>query len=329
MMARLLVILFLTSANVYAQPPGIADSMMRMKGTWGKFAHTYPNGPRNLFPVVEKKVDSIAKMFRQAYPELRGTDGAWYASLDETPVYAGGPWAYAYRAGFKYFYYNTAYKKVMTTGETGTWAYALVNRVAWFFEAQDLSVDVDGMQRVMWKFPHEKGGWKGYTLYEPVAHDKTASAVILTKQGRIPWKPVTQLQYLQALRKKHEAEKKHALDNALNEDFRKKFRDFWDKELKIIDDYIKNNSEATLNQQAIISNWRIFRGSFPTLDSEKSAYKMVYIDHGYFNDKLPTYAPQLIVLYWRWNNNAPGLYFREQLETNFPVQKLQAMISQN
>ena len=32
------------------------------------------------------------------------------------------------------------------------------------------------------------------------------------------------------------------------------------------------------------------------------------------------------VLFWRWENNAPGLYFKKKLEENFSVEKLKAML---
>lgn len=326
-------VLLLAAFNAVAQvPQGIDDSIMNVKGTWSTRAAFYPtpnqSRPANLFPVLNKKVDSIAAIFRQAYPNLRGTNAFWYSSLDEGALYNGGPWSYAYRSGFMYYYYNTAYKKIVPTGETGTWAYAFVNRVFWLFDQTQMNIEADGQKRAVWIFPHEKGEWNGYTLYEPVTHGgEYASAIMLTKNGRLPYKPISQLQYLQALRKIREKEKQESnakVDKSLAQVLQKQ-NEFWDKELKIIDDYINNTDKATLSQQAIVSNWRIFKGSFPTL-KDKHAYKLVYIDPEYFNNKLPSYTPQFIVVYWRWNNNAPGRYFKQQFEQNFRAERLKAMI---
>lgn len=358
------------NAFAFAQPAGIDDSIMSVKGSWMQRQSTYaisdPAKPTSLFPVLNKKVDSIATVFRAAYPNLKGTDAFWYSSLDEGNLYNGGPWSYAYRSGFLYYYYNKSYKKIMKTGETGTWAYAFVNRLFWLFDETQMSIEVNGQKRAVWIFPHEKGEWNGYTLYEPVTHGQYSSAILITKNGRLPYKPVTQLQYLQALRKSRDKEKQSgnaSIDKSIAEiqstiektknskqfdqatkdkmianlqsmlDKQVKDRDaalqkqnlFWDKELKIIDDYLNNTDKATLNQQAIVTNWRIFKGSFPTL-KDKGACRLVYVDPEYFNSKLPSYAPQFMVIYWRWNNNAPGLYFKQQFETNLRLAPLKAMI---
>ena len=327
------MILFLTAFNAVAQvPPGIDDSIMNIKGNWSIRSAVYPapnqSRPANLFPLLNKKVDSIAAIFRQAYPNLRGTNAFWYSSLDEGVLYNGAPWSYAYRSGFMYYYYNTAAKKIIPTGETGTWAYAFVNRVFWLFDQTQMNIEADGQTRAVWLFPHEKGEWNGHTLYEPVTHGgQNASAIMLTKNGRLPYKPVSQLQYLQSLRKIREKEKQESnakVDKSLAQVLQKQ-NEFWDKELKTIDDYISNTDKATLAQQAIVTNWRIFKGSFPTL-KEKNAFKLVYIDPEYFNSKLPSYTPQFIVVYWRWNNNAPGRYFKQQLEQHFRADRLKAMI---
>ena len=316
------------SACAFSQLNGIDDSIMSVRGTWSARAAFLPaanqSRPSNLFPVLNKKVDSIAVVFRAAYPNLKGTDAFWYSSLDEGHLYNGGPWSYAYRSGFMYYYYNKAYKKIIKTGETGTWAYAFVNRLFWLFDETQMTIEANGQQHAVWIFPHEKGEWNGHTLYSPVTH-KDASAILITKNGKLPYKPVTQLQYLQSLRKTREKEKQSANAVVKDEAMRQKQNLFWDKELKIIDDYLNNTDKSTLNQQAIVTNWRIFKGSFPTLQ-QRGAHRLVYIDPGYFNSQLPSYAPQFMVIYWRWNNNAPGQYFRQQFEQNLKVEPLKAMI---
>ncbi len=51
-----------------------------------------------------------------------------------------------------------------------------------------------------------------------------------------------------------------------------------------------------------------------------------YINEQYFNNNLPHYEPQLMVLFWSWENQTPGLYFKKKLEENFSVEKLKAML---
>ena len=53
---------------------------------------------------------------------------------------------------------------------------------------------------------------------------------------------------------------------------------------------------------------------------------LVVIDPSYFNMQLPKYVPQIIMLYWQWDNSAPAQNFKKQVEENFPIDKLKAMI---
>lgn len=329
-------ILLLYGSIISAQPPAMEDSIMVIKGKWKQLPNSHvspdPGLAKSQIAVIEKRIDSFARFFRQAYPSPKGLEAYWYASINDRPLFKGSPSPYAYRSLYKYYYYNTAYKKIVETGETGTWAYVFVNHTNWFLGDSKLTLTIDGMSYTIWYFPYEKGEWKGYTLYEPYTHTG-ARAIVLTRKGTMPWKPVSQLQYLAGLRKITEGQKQEAMSNLAKmpgsaEDKEKKktqFTAFFDKDLKTIDDYLNNTDKATLAQQAIVTNWRIFKGKFPTL-KDKGAYKLVYLDPRYFDNTLPSHIPQLMVLYWRWNENAPGKHFKEQLESGFPVEQLKAMI---
>uniref|UniRef100_UPI00374D6123 hypothetical protein n=2 Tax=Ferruginibacter sp. TaxID=1940288 RepID=UPI00374D6123 len=59
---------------------------------------------------------------------------------------------------------------------------------------------------------------------------------------------------------------------------------------------------------------------------EKGGRMIVFINNDYFNLKLPRYVPQFIALYWEWDTNSPAMNFKKQLEENFSVDKLKAMI---
>ena len=53
---------------------------------------------------------------------------------------------------------------------------------------------------------------------------------------------------------------------------------------------------------------------------------IVVVNPDYFKLNLPRYVPQMIVLYWSWDKNGPCQDFKKQLEENFPVDQLKAMI---
>jgi hypothetical protein len=46
----------------------------------------------------------------------------------------------------------------------------------------------------------------------------------------------------------------------------------------------------------------------------------------YIRKDLPKDVPQFMVLYWSWSNDTNSKYFRQMLESNFPIEKLQSMI---
>jgi hypothetical protein len=103
--------------------------------------------------------------------------------------------------------------------------------------------------------------------------------------------------------------------------------EFFEKDRKVIDGYINTHSQESMQQQAVIYEFNdfCFRKEFED-PSDKNSRRLIYIDQNYFDKQLPSYVPQLFTLMWRWNDNAPGLYFKKQLEENFPIEKLRTML---
>lgn len=322
------IALLLSCLCASAQPPGVDDSIMSIKRKWGRTTDAYNNPspalPKSEYAAAAKEIEKIASLFKQAYPTPTGSEAAWYGSMENGPLFKGAPRPYSFRSLYKYYYYNKAYQKIVVTAETGTWGYVYVNHPSWFFDETKMTIPVNGTRQRVFIFPNEAGQWKGLTVYQGM-HNDNALMTPITKEGKVFWKPVSQLQYLQEMRRRTEQLRDEQLAKPLAEQQKQMIRDFCAKELKVFDDYIQNNDEATLSQQAVVSNWQIFRGKFPTT-KEKYAYRLVYIDESYFDRSLPSHLPQLMVLYWSWNKNAPGLFYKKQIEENFPVEQLKAML---
>lgn len=59
---------------------------------------------------------------------------------------------------------------------------------------------------------------------------------------------------------------------------------------------------------------------------------LVTANPAYIKKDLPKYVPQFMIVYWKWVSDWPkyggtqGEYYKKMLETNFPIEKLQAMI---
>ena len=180
---------------------------MSYKGKW-KQNHdniipdnTFPFLPRAQFPEVYRRMDAVHEMLQEAYPQPTGNDATWWRNLSSylfahdinykrgIPIYS-----YSYYCAFGYFS-CLAYrpKEVnISGGETSTWLRVFVNEFGEF--TKNMLVDtmsVNGLP-VYWKNP-AKGTWKGYEL---IHCGGSSRAVLITRQGELPYKPVTRKQYL-------------------------------------------------------------------------------------------------------------------------------------
>jgi hypothetical protein len=89
--------------------------------------------------------------------------------------------------------------------------------------------------------------------------------------------------------------------------------------------YLDTASAETLAQRAILDKNGIeFKGYFAK--PGQPGIKLINFTTKYFNPVLPRYVPQFMVLYWKWGQDPPSLKFAKQLEENFPVEKLKALI---
>lgn len=363
------------SVCLVAQPPGIDDSIMAIKGKWIKgeaFLHAYdPALAQSKFGIIHKKMDSIASFFKTAYPIPVGAEAKWYTGISELPLFSNGPSPYSFWSLYKLYYYNKSLKKIMLGHETGTWAYVFINSFNWLLNDTKLEL-IEGIEKKIWQLPRQLAEvWKGHVVFEAYTHSPNAKAIVITKGTGMPWKPVSRLQYLAALKKKKEDEYKKmvtdydaGLENSrktiedirnkkdipaatkqamittaqqqvdkntgLREDMMKRIESSKSRDLQVIADITAQYTEKDLQQQAVINRHKNFltyrRFADPT---SKDATWLVTIDKSYFDTTLPSYAPQFMVLYWRWNDVPPGLYFKKQFETNFPVGKLKAMLPVN
>jgi hypothetical protein len=363
-MKKITAILFLLFANnLHAQEPCDDEIVMAIKSNWKKRSDALMK--TDYQAQVISRIDAISNFFKTAYPEPKGMEAGWYRAMDGNPVIKNGPMPYQFYSIYKDWYCNTNVKKLLLADETGTWAYAFVNNFYWFMSDQydllSIKVNADNV----YILPPEKGKWKGYPIYQAHAHGDKGRCIILTHNNQVPWKPITQQQYLQALKSfwqkqkqdtddgyiKQEEELKKRITAIQNstlkqadkdvitaglqkslDDLPKRKTEFITKDnkyrndkLSAVDKYISQNS-SLLQQPAIME--RRLAGDFDGSFStlESGGQMLVTIDTVYFNKQLPRYAAQMIVLYWRWDNGAPSRNFKKEFEENFPIDKLKAMI---
>jgi hypothetical protein len=354
----------------YAQQPCSDNDLMNTKGSWKKENDANMRADKNQSQ-ISSRVDAVSKLFQTAYPEPKGIVAKWYRTMEGSPLVKNGPTTYQLNSLYLAWYCNSNLHKAILGDETSTWSFVWMNSFGWLIANQydKALVKVQGMQA--WWLAKKIGEWKGLPLYEPTGSPKKGKAVLITRNSQLPYKPVTRLQFLQAMKEKIEADRKTQLDfenkrtvrsdaeeeaakqqglentlkyappNRIEQrkaDYLKNYKTeqqrkdeniqqtekYYNSMLTPLMDELNKESDTELQQPAIVNNSSsIFRG-FTT--DEKGGRMMVVINTEYFKLNLPPYAPQMIVLYWSWDKNAPCLDFKKQLEENFPIDQLKAMI---
>jgi hypothetical protein len=101
---------------------------------------------------------------------------------------------------------------------------------------------------------------------------------------------------------------------------------YYDDKMHLVDDYLGHASRDVLGQPAVIgpNEKSGFEGHFSSED--KGGRMLVTIDPDYFSKKVPGYIPQVMVLCWKWGNDAVSQHFKKQFENDFPVDRLSAML---
>ncbi len=203
--------------NVCTQEPCNDEIRMAVKGKWTKVADDIV-GPGKTFSAsqyeqLKIRLDKIAGLFKDAYPEPRGMEAKWYRSIGGNTSINNGLIPYQFNSLYKSWYCNQNLHKLMLASETGTWAYVFVNDLHWFIEQV---VDLKINEATAWYLPVKTGEWNGLTLYDAGSSTyKQHRAVLITHNYKPLFTPVTRLQYLQAIKQKWEDEKKSEI--ALND----------------------------------------------------------------------------------------------------------------
>lgn len=345
---------------------GGMDSILSRKGSWKKLGDdlAFPDKsfPRSQYKQVNIRADNMLSLFKEGLPDLSGFEPSWYRSIRGESWIPNGPVPYAFTSLYFGYYCNTNYKKIMIEGETGTWVYVFTNSFGWFFDkVGDWDIKGDGKKIAVFCLPPKAGAWKEKTLYAPRTHGPNVRAVILGHDNKVPWRSLTQKEYLQGL-KAYWLEEKNKTANSIKTGIQKlmdakppstlspeqqvKIRKGWDeqikrskeqleninspemsfnKEIRNIEDYLATVSSQTLEQLAFVNglNPGAFKGKFA--DEKNGGTRVVAVSSKYFKD-LPRYVPQFMILYWRWTDDPVSLIFKKQFEEDFPLERLTALI---
>ncbi|HSU29538.1 MAG TPA: hypothetical protein VLJ68_14220 [Chitinophagaceae bacterium] len=186
-------------------------AIMEVKGSWKKVSDANMRADKNQAQMISR-IDAISKMYQSAYTDMKGIGAEWYRTMEGSPVVTNGPATYQFNSLYRGWYCNQNLHKLMLGGETGTWSLVYFNSFGWLMTSQyDLAwLTIEG--ETAWLLPKKVGEWKGLTLYDPHASASRNYAVLITRNGQLPYKPVTRQQFLLTLKQKIEEEKKGQQD---------------------------------------------------------------------------------------------------------------------
>lgn len=307
---------------------GGMDFILSIKGKWKKetddFIFPDKTFPKNQYQYLTARTDSIHLLVKQTITDLSGLEPYWHTVINGQSYISGGAVPYQYNSRYHDYYCNQNLKKILLSGETGTWIYVFVNRLSWFmYEVDTLDINDDGKIRTVYRLPPKIGKWKGFDVYElNISTWFTSRSIILGRNGKVPWRSLTQKQYLTGLKNSYQKQITMMKKGSW-------FESDLAKRLQYITDYLLRTGEETLQQPVIIDPksgiWG-FNGKFG--DEEAGGFRLVLSGLGekYFDKSLPRYVPQLIQLYWSYGYTSPEQNFKKQFEENFPLEKLKAMI---
>lgn len=335
--------------------------MQKTPGRWIKDKDNVyaPNLNKTQVQEMLKRLENIQELVLKTYPTPVGVDAVWrpqvgdelfasqlkfskttdggskYALVNGIPVSYG-----AYSCDFfKYSCGREPYEiRTGWPGETTTHLFVYANNLNNFFFRDQLEpalrevMCIDG--RPIKMMPTVKGMWKGYPLYSPEP-GSVANIVLLHRDGKLPYIPVTRKQYLERcidyIPKFYEPNLKSfelIPDKQQKDEMIKNYQKQKEGQLKRYKDELETTTKANLLDAPAIIPLYIFEiSNNPIFSTEETGgHMMVTENPTYIRKDLPKYAPQFIVIAWNCGDWKPQQDVCKAVNEYFPIEKLQAMI---
>lgn len=328
-----------------------------------------PSFPKNQYSFAYKRMDSLTAMVKYAYPDPTGTEARYYSSVSAYPITSKTPWAYMHSSLYQVYYLNKNTNKIALGDETGTWLRFYVNFFGWFFNENIGRYTVDGKEVSVFSLYPRDGTWKGLPVYSKpssrgertvlISRDGEVPIIPITQKQFLvnlrkqleekqkksldgdKYYEKFRLQEIEkakngtyptaAAKEKAMASAQYYYDQYLKRrSSRLPLEELeYNKNLKLIDNYLASHSEQELAQPVKTPAVYDFNGSFEPRKKNAPLVELVRINFAYFKPNLPKYVPQFIAMYWTWdkgNGNEPALEFKRQLEENLPLERIKALL---
>jgi hypothetical protein len=330
LMANVLISCILSTITVRSQPPAVPctdEAAAQTLGKWGRLgqddlAMADPSFPEEQYKSVLTKAQKTIDIIRETYPELVGVDGRSKRGIRGKPIDTIGPPPFRATIGFFRYYcvpdtpsYPSNRGKVVLEGETDTWIEVYFNGFGNLL-GSGLGGILGEAGKDLYDFPKSVGEIKGLALFQlKDAGTKRQQIVVIAANNRMPYVPVSREEYLQIRLKKNKDQ--FGRDAVLSEDEKRNFTTA-----------IENMSPAERQLQAIVRDHSALPGKGKVFTTEaEGGDRLVKIDRGFFDPKLPRSAIQFMVISLRWNekDTAKSELIR-QFKQNFDFDSLRLML---
>jgi hypothetical protein len=331
------------------------------KGKWLIPDKILSNSPNNNYSQgAMKRIADIHELVKQVYPEPVGSDGYWSGSYTKNDF--GYTIKYVTQDGRTQMEY-------VKPGQVEGWRYGM-QLFAWACSehaneiwngypdaggGNAITVDANRLTVLTGEFMDDDGWtidglpikrkmpvigkWKGYDVMATNggyhADQNNEWFILITKNGMLPYIPVTRKQYLDraiayAARfyDKVISSSEEIVDKAEREETRNRNLNAKNSALKKLQDELeKTKKDGMPDAPAIVGTDVLLMNEGPIFLPESEGGIMLTTENpNYFRKDLPAYIPQLFVLSWSWGTKKWEADFKKTIEKNFPIEKLQEMI---
>ena len=330
------------------------------KGKWLIPDKTLTNRPNQAFSLETiKRMGEIHKLVEEVYPQPIAVDAKWSSLYVKThfgnkikyvTVDGNSQMEYVTTNQVEGWIYNTTLFPWSCSGthEISNGYPEISGGNGFAIDANHLPIlsdfmadgdewTVDGLP-IKRKMP-TVGNWKGYEMLAsnggPLAQQNDQYFILISRNDMLPYILVTRKQYLD--RAMAYATRFYDNLNVINE----KIRDKTEKEegrnrnlkaknaalKKLQDELEKTRRDGLLDAPAIVGTDPLMMNEGPVfLPESEGGIPLTIENPDYFRKNLPGYIPQVFVVSWSWGKEKFGIDFKKAIETNFPVEKLKAMI---
>lgn len=293
-----------------AQAPCTTEDAYQTTGKWSRqdkddLAMPDSTFPKEQYKPVLAKAQKVIELFKLASPEFKGIEAIAYRGIRGNPLFPNGP--LPFRVDIRYRSYicrEMNYTlpelrgKVLlfsNYGDTTVYFNSLGNVLA------KSSMTLDGQE--IFQITKQLGKFKGFSMIQPdTRNDQFEEALIIAPDNRLPYKPVTRKQYVEARIKHVEAslEKLKGLPPQVAAQTGK----FYADEIAGLKAVIDGMSPPEQQMPAIVRN--IGAGGLKIFATEAEGGRhLVTIDRSFFDPALPRDAIQFMTVYWSWSDKQP------------------------